>query len=296
MLLSITLYNEASDLNRIYMNKTIELGVINQLRIDRVSEPGLYLISQDIEEVLLPNCYITNDMQIGNEIEVFIYTDSEDRLVATTLTPYGQLNDFVSLEVVDMARFGAFVDIGLPKDLLVPKNRQKTTFNVGDTKVVQIVKDERTNRLIGSEKFTLQTAEKQFNKNDEVEIIVYGKTPLGFKIIVNNSFEGLIYHNEIFETIHIGDKKRAYVKNEREDGKLDITLQKIGVKSLEDNHDKILDILNQNAGELNFTYKSDAQDIKETFSLSKKAFKAALTQLIEKKKIILNESSIKVNK
>lgn len=276
------------------MNKKIELGKINSLKINRVSEPGLYLISEDEQEVLLPNCYVKQEMQISTILDVFIYTDSEDRLVATTISPFGMKDDFASLEVVDTAKFGAFLDMGLPKDLLVPKNKQKSTFKIGDRKVVQIVEDEKTNRLIGNEKFTLSKETKDFKRNDEVDILLYMKTPLGFKVIVNNQFEGLIYHNEIFQNIELGDKTKAYVKFVREDGKLDITLQKIGAKKDDDFSNKILEILKQNDKELPFTYKSDAQEIKDMFSMSKKAFKASLTKLINDKKIELNENSIKL--
>ncbi len=276
------------------MNKKIELGLINRLKVNRVSENGLYLISQDEEEVLLPNAYIKADMEIGSLLEVFIYTDSEDRLVSTTLTPYGMKGDYVALEVVDKTNFGAFLDFGLPKDLLVPKNKQKSTFNIGDIKVVQIIEDESTHRLIGTEKFKLKEASKQFLKNDEVEIIPFIKTPLGFKVVVNNAYEGLIYHNEIFENIKIGDKKRAYIRYIRDDGKMDISLQKIGAKNSDDNPNKVLEILKQNGGRLEFTYKSDAQDIKDVFSMSKKAFKFSLTKLINDKKIELGDSFISI--
>ncbi|WP_321314377.1 S1-like domain-containing RNA-binding protein [Halarcobacter sp.] len=276
------------------MNKKIELGTLNILKVNRVSEPGIYLISLDEEEVLLPNCYVTNQMQIGSELEVFIYTDSEDRLVATTLKPYAMKNDFSSLEVVDIAKFGAFLDMGLPKDLLVPKNRQKSTFQVGNRKVIQIVEDENTHRLIGTEKFLLEKTPNNLTKNDEVEILVYIKTPLGFKVIVNNKYEGLIYHNEIFEKVNIGDRKKAFVKYIRDDGKLDISLQKIGAKQSDENHNKVLEKLKENNGELSFTYKSDAQDIKEMFEMSKKAFKASLTKLLEDNKIELLETSIRL--
>ncbi|XOB62957.1 S1 RNA-binding domain-containing protein [Campylobacterota bacterium DY0563] len=276
------------------MNKKIELGILNILKVNRVSEPGLYLISLDEEEVLLPNCYVTKEMQIGSEIEVFIYTDSEDRLVATTLKPYAMKNDFSCLEVVDMAKFGAFLDMGLPKDLLVPKNRQKSTFQVGNRKVIQIVEDENTHRLIGTEKFLLEKSPKNLTKNDEVEILVYIKTPLGFKVVVDNKYEGLIYHNEIFENVNVGDRKKAFVKYIRDDGKLDISLQKIGAKQSDDNQNKVLEKLKENSGELNFTYKSDAEDIKETFEMSKKAFKASLTKLLEEEKIELLETSIRL--
>ncbi len=247
------------------MNEKIELGVINSLKVNRVSEPGIYLIAGDEEEVLLPNCYVTKEMEIDSMLDVFIYTDSEDRLVSTTLTPYAMKNDFASLEVIDFAQFGAFLDIGLPKDLLVPKNKQKTTYEIGDRKVIQVVEDDKTGRLIGSEKFVLNKEPENLNIGDEVEILLYSKTPLGFKTIVNNEFEGLIYHSEIFENIQIGDKKRAYIKFIREDGKLDISLQKFGAKKGDDNPSKVLEILEQNGGELGFTYKSDAEDIKMYF-------------------------------
>ena len=210
------------------MDQRIELGLINTLRIDRVTEPGLYLIAEDEEVVLLPNAYITNDMHVGNDIKVFIYTDSEDRLISTTLPPKGILGDIVSVEVVDLLPFGAFVDIDLPKDLLVPKNKQKSSFSVGQTRVVRIIEDEHTGRLIGTEKFSLEDAPKTFTKNDEVEVVVYAKSPLGYKLVVNGKYEGMIFHNEVFENIEIGSSKRAYVKYVRDDGKMDISLQKIG--------------------------------------------------------------------
>jgi len=276
------------------MDQRIELGLINTLRIDRVTEPGLYLIAEDEEVVLLPNAYITNDMHVGNDIKVFIYTDSEDRLISTTLTPKGLLGDIVSVEVVDLLPFGAFVDIDLPKDLLVPKNKQKSSFSVGQTRVVRIVEDEHTGRLIGTEKFSLEDAPKTFKKNDELDVVVYAKSPLGYKLVVNGKYEGMIFHNEIFENIEIGSSKRAYVKYVRDDGKMDVSLQKIGEKNVNDIEEKVLDILKQNGGELGFTYKSDAEDIKDVFGISKKSFKATLTKLIENKKIILTSNTISV--
>jgi len=276
------------------MDKIIKLGELNTLTIDRITEPGIYLMAQDEETVLLPNAYITNEMEVGKDIEVFVYTDSEDRLVSTTLSPMGMLNDIVALEVVDLLPFGAFVDMGLPKDLLVPKNKQKSSFSVGQTRVVRIIEDEHTGRLIGTEKFSLEDASKDFSKNDEVEILVYAKSPLGYKVVVNAKHEGMIFHTEIFENIDIGQSKRAYVKYVRDDGKMDICLQKIGQRDVNDLEQRVIDILNENGGELGFTYKSDAEDIKDVFSMSKKAFKATLTKLIENKKIVLNTSTISV--
>lgn len=273
------------------MNEHIEVGKINKLKVNRVSEPGLYLIANDDEEVLLPNAYIEKTMDVDSIVEVFIYTDSEDRLVATTLKPYVYLNEFATLEVVDMAKFGAFVDIGLSKDILVPKNRQKSSFSVGGYKVLQLQLDERTNRLIASEKFNLLKNRPKYKVNDEVDVLLYSQTPLGFKVIVDNCCEGMVFHNEVFENVKVGAKKRAYIKNIRTDGKLDISLQKIGGKVSDD---KVYEILTQNGGQMNFTYKSDAQDIKDTFGMSKKAFKATLTKLINENKITLDDSSIRV--
>lgn len=267
----------------------IKQGVVNTLKVNRVSEPGIYLISGDETEVLLPNAYVKKEMAIDSLLDVFIYTDSEDRLVATTLKPYLYLNEFANLKIVDSAKFGYFVDIGLPKDLLVPKNRQKGTYNIGSYKVLQMQFDERTSRLIASEKYILEEEPKNLKQGDEVEIILYSKTPLGFKVIVNNSYEGMIFHSEIFENLKIGDKKRAYIKNLREDKKLDISLQKIREKV---DSNKVLEILKANGGVLNFTYKSDAEDIKNIFAMSKKAFKATLTKLIDEKKINLENDRI----
>ncbi|UTJ07182.1 CvfB family protein [Arcobacter roscoffensis] len=273
------------------MNEKIEVGKTNTLRVNRVTEFGLFLIAKNDEEVLLPNAYIDKSMEVDTFVDVFIYTDSEDRIVATTLKPYVYLNEFASLEVVDTARFGAFVDIGLSKDILVPKNKQRSSYTVGGYKVLQLELDERTNRLIANEKFTLEKNEEKFEQNDEVDILLYSKTPLGFKVIVNNKTEGMIFHNEIFENIKVGDRKKAYIKNVRTDGKLDISLQKIGKKISDD---KVIELLKENGGFMKYTYKSDAEDIKDTFGLSKKAFKATLTKLINDSKITLEDEGIRL--
>ena len=277
------------------INEFITLGEINSLRIDRVTEPGLYLMSQDEEEVvLLPNAYIRDDMNIDDIIEVFIYTDSEDRLVATTLTPKAKVNEFALLEVVDTAPFGAFVDIGLAKDLLVPRNKQKNPFSVGESRFVRVIEDEETGRLIGVEKFASYISRdlSGFQINDEVEILVFAKTPLGFKVIVNNDYEGMLFHNELFEKIRAGDRKKAFIKNIREEGKLDLCLQKIGSKGDDDTLDKIISVLKERDNNVPLTYKSEASAIKKVFGMSKKNFKASLTKLIQENKVELKDDGI----
>ncbi|WP_121628303.1 CvfB family protein [Poseidonibacter antarcticus] len=273
------------------MNEHIYVGEINKLAVYRKSEPGLYLVSDDREEVLLPNAYVTNEMELGSFLDVFIYTDSEDRLVATTLDPYLYVNEFAYLEIVDTAAFGAFVDIGLPKDILVPKNKQRSIFHKGHSKVLKMILDEKTDRLICTEKYTLEQNIKNLEEKDEVEILVYSKTPLGYKVIVNDLYDGMIFHTEIFENVYFGDRKRAYIKKIRDDNKLDISLQEIG-KKIKD--DKVLEILKQKGGKMDFTYKSDAEDIKKVFGISKKAFKATLTKLLNEDKIVLESNCIKI--
>jgi len=277
----------------------LTLGRINTLRIDRDTEPGLYLACDDGECVLLPNAYVTDDMFIDDLIEVFIYTDSEDRFVATTLTPAGVLDEYVALKVVDTMKYGAFMDWGLPKDLLVPQKFQKTIYHKGQTKVVRIAEDKDTERLYATEKFSefLSTDIHLLKKNQEVNIMVFHKTPLGFKVLIANNYEGMIFDNEIFQPIEIGQKMVGYIKDIRKDGKIDVSLQPIGKKASKGvGSGKIVEALEANNGKMNFTYKSDADDINNTFAMSKKAFKKSLTELIEKKVIVLNDDCIELIK
>jgi len=280
------------------MNKTIneflELGKMNTLRVDRDTAPGLYLMAEDGNDVLLPGQYVTEDMIENSIVNVFLYTDSEDRLVATTKTPVAQLDEFALFEVVDVAPFGAFMDWGLTKDLLVPNMFQKTPFAVGEKRFLRVVYDERTHRLVGTEKLGdfFDRKVKDLAINKEAEILIISKTPLGFKCIVNDKYEGLIYHNEIFETISLGDKKTAYVKTVRKDGNIDLTLRKPGSKKSGGSDEKVLALLKEAKGILPYNYKSDAELIKDIFGLSKKEFKRTLTSLQEKKKIEVKDTGI----
>ena len=280
------------------MNKTIspylELGKINTLRIDRDTTPGLYLMAEDGNDVLLPGQYVTDNMIENSLVDVFLYTDSEDRLVATTNKPHAMLDEFALLEVIDNAPFGAFMDWGLPKDLLVPTKLQKTPFQIGEKRFVKVVYDERTHRLVGSEKLGdfFERKVKDLSPHKEVDILIISKTPLGFKCIVNDKYEGLIYHNEIFENINLGDKKKAYIKTIRKDGNIDLTLRKAGSKNSAQSGDKVLDLLKQNRGIMPYNYKSDATLIKDVFGMSKKEFKRSLTKLQDRKKIEVKDTGI----
>lgn len=279
------------------INEHIELGVLNTLKINRITEPGIYLEALDEEVVLLPNAYVTNEMQVDDEVEVFVYTDSEDRLVSTTQTPYGMKDEFMFTRVVDVVDFGAFVDWGLPKDLFVPKNRQKNPFKEGQTKIVRIIEDDESGRLIGVEKITsfLSTDTKDLSINQKVDLLVFAKTPMGYKTIIDDTYEGMIYSNEIFTSIEAGDKLTGYIKYIRDDGKIDITLQPIGKTFTDDlNTKKILDTLKQNHNNLPYNYKTDSEIIKQMFEMSKKAYKRALTKLVEDNLIKLDENGMEL--
>jgi hypothetical protein len=272
----------------------LELGIINTLVIDRLTTPGAYLMAQDGQDVLLPGPYLTPEMKEGTLIDVFLYTDSEDRLVATTNKPTAMLDEMALFEVVDTAPFGAFMNWNLSKDLLVPNMFQKTPFKVGEKRFIRVIYDERTHRLVGTEKLGdfLDKDVKGLAVNKVVEILVIAKTPLGFKCIVDDKYEGLIYHNEIFETINLGDKKTAYVKGVRKDGNIDLTLRKPGSKKSGGSDDKVLALLKEAKGIMPYNYKSDAELIKDVFSLSKKEFKRTLTSLQEKGKIEVKDTGI----
>jgi predicted RNA-binding protein (virulence factor B family) len=272
----------------------LELGLMNTLVIDRLTTPGAYLMAQDGNDVLLPGPYLTPEMKEGDLVDVFLYTDSEDRLVATTLTPKAKLDEFALLEVVDVAPFGAFMDWGLTKDLLVPNMFQKTRFEQGEKRFIRVIYDERTHRLVGTEKLGdfFERRVQGIKPNDAVKILIIAKTPLGFKCIVNDKYEGLIYHNEIFESINLGDEKTAYVKSVRKDGNIDLNLRKPGSKKSGGSDEKVLALLKENKGIMPYNYKSDAQLIKDVFGLSKKEFKRTLTSLQEKNKIEVKDTGI----
>ena len=262
-------------------NEHLELGQLNILRVERYSPHGLHLHALDEKDVLLPKAYETKEMVVDSLVDVFLYTDSEDRLIATTLQPKAMLDEFAFFEVVDVVKFGAFVDWGLSKDLLVPNMLQRSPFKVGEKRFLKVLYDEKTHRLVGSEKTQsyFQEKPKGLKPHQAVKIIIIAKTPLGFKCIVENKYEGLIYKNEVFETLDIGQERQAFIKAVRKDGGIDIKLQASGAVKKTDDAQKVLERLKQNGGKMPYNYKSDADLIKDVFSLSKKAYKRSLTKL-----------------
>jgi len=280
------------------INQHLELGKLNFLRADRLTPHGIFFMAQDGKDVLLPKAYVTDEMIEDSIWELFLYTDSQDRLIATTLRPKAMLDEVEFFEVIDIAPFGAFVDWNLPKDLLVPKKFQKTPFKIGEKRFLKVVYDEKTHRLVGTEQLKdfFDKNPKGLYPKDEVEIMVISKTKLGYKVIVQNMYEGLIFHNEIFENIEIGDKKIGFIKQIRSDGNIDISLRQIGAKRSGGSSQKILEILKNNGGIMPYNYKSDAELIKNVFGVSKKDFKRSLTKLQDENKIEVKDSGIYLKK
>ncbi len=277
----------------------MELGKFNLLTILRASDPGLYLVNDADEEVLLPNAYVTEEMKIGDELDVFIYKDSDDRPVATTLTPYVKLEEFAFLKVKEVNKFGAFLDWGLPKDLMVPFAEQLIKMEEGKSYLIFLIVDEDSQRLIGSAKVNefVYTDKIELSPSEKVDLLLYKMTDLGMHAIVNNNYHGLIFHSDIHRKIYPGDKISAYVKQVREDGKIDLSLNPIGFTNSIDKFSQIvIDTLNDNGGFLNLTDKTSPEIINKMLGMSKKAFKNAVGNLYKQKLIDLSKEGINLKK
>ncbi|PID94423.1 MAG: GntR family transcriptional regulator [Bacteroidetes bacterium] len=273
----------------------ITIGQDNTLTLLRSTSVGLYLGDNTGEEVLLPNKYCPEHFEIGEEITVFVYRDYAERKIATTLEPHIKLHEFAFLQVTDVSEVGAFLDWGLEKDLLVPFREQRQKMEKGRWYVVFLALDERSYRLFASNKIDkyLSNEELSVTLHQQVSLLVSNRSEMGYTVIVNNRHKGLIYANEVFKPLHVGDQLTGYVKNIREDQKLDISLHPIGYNNFNDaNVLKIIQLLEANHGLLNLTDKSDPSEIYALAGMSKKAFKKAVGALYKAEKIVLKEDHI----
>jgi uncharacterized protein len=271
----------------------LKIGDYNTLKVEKFVDFGLYLQS-DEGEILLPKKYMTEDISVGDMIEVFIYRDSEDRLIATNLKPLAKVGEFAALQVKDTTQFGAFLEWGLEKDLLVPFNEQKRKMEVGRKYVVYVLIDPRTERVIATSKISTFLDKKNIDlkNNEEVDLLIFDQSELGYSAIINNKYSGMLYRNEVFRKIQIGDQLKGYVKQVREDNKVDLTLNKPGMDSVDDAKDLILKELQKNKGFLSLTDDSDPEDIKERLQMSKKTFKKAIGGLYKEQKITIEQHGI----
>lgn len=281
-------------------NKMIEIGKYNTLTILRDTKVGLFLGTPEtdpegIHDILLPNKYVPNEFEIGEELIVFVYLDHEERPVATTLEPYILLNEFALLRVNYVNQIGAFMDWGMEKDILVPFKEQARPMEKGKRYLVYLYMDEKTNRLVASSKTNqfLKNEELTVEKGEEVELIVSHITEIGINVIINERHKGLLYKDEVYDdAIRTGDRMRGYIKNIRPDNKIDVSLQKQGYESIEPNADKILDELRASRGFLRLNDNSHPEDIKTVLKMSKKTFKKAIGALYREKLIEIKDDGI----
>ena len=274
----------------------IELGNYNTLKILRETAVGLFLGDEDVDDLLLPTKYVPDDFRIGDDINVFCYLDHEERPIATTLKPLITRNSFGCLRVAEVNDFGAFLDWGLEKHLLVPFREQQTKMIEGESYVVFCYLDEKTFRLVASsrlDKFT-QNEEMSLNPKDEVDLLVSKQSELGWNVIINNKYKGLVFESEVFQPIKAGDTLKGYVKKIREDNKVDISLKPIGYMGLEPAANQIFKQLQEAGGHIPIHDKSSPEEIREMFQMSKKVFKKAIGTLYRERKIEIKSDGIYV--
>ena len=272
----------------------IELGKFNQLEVVKEVDFGLYLDGGEEGEILLPTRYVPEGCQVGDMLNVFLYLDIDERLIATTLTPLVQVGQFACLEVAWVNQFGAFLNWGLMKDLFVPFSEQKMKMQVGRKYVIHAHLDDESYRIVASPKVERYLSKDipDYAPGTEVDILIWQKTDLGFKAIIDNKHSGLLYENEIFCTLETGMQMRAFVKQVREDGKVDLILQKPGFEKIDDFSKTLLDYIKEHGGRIHLNDKSPAEDIYDTFGVSKKTFKKGVGDLYKKRLISLQENGI----
>lgn len=272
----------------------IKIGKTNNLKVVKKVDFGLYLDGGESGEILLPKRYVDESMEVGDELDVFIYCDSEDRLVATTEKPLIEVGEFGLLKAVEINRVGAFMEWGLQKDLLVPFREQSKEIRVGGSYVVYAFLDNATKRIVGSTKLNKYVGNRipRYSEGDTVDILAVHKTDLGYKVIVDNLFWGMIYNNDLFDPLSPGDRIPAYVKTVREDGKIDVTLRERGGERVFQLANRIMGYLRDAGGEMALSDSSSPDEIKAVFQCSKKDFKKALGYLYKKGKILIADGGV----
>ena len=275
----------------------IKLGQTNTLRVVKQVPFGYYLDGGNIHgEILLPQNEVDGDVALNEEVKVFLYLDQEERLIATMRKPLAQVGDFAFLEVAWVNNFGAFLNWGLLKDLFVPFREQKMKMAKGQSYIVHIHLDEDSNRIMASAKVEryLDHGIPSYHRGDEVDILVWQKTDLGFKVIIDNQWGGLLYDSQVFRELRTGDRTRAYINKVREDGKIDLTLTRQGQEGVADFSDILLAYLQENGGHCRLGDKSPAEEISALFGVSKKVFKKAVGDLYKRRLIVIGEAGLHI--
>ena len=276
----------------------IRLGDYNRMTVVKTVDFGVYLDGGEEGEVLLPARYVPDGCKEGDELEVFVYLDNEERLGATTQTPLAKGGDFACLEVSWVNEYGAFLNWGLMKDLFCPFREQKMKMEKGKRYIVHVHIDHESHRIVASAKVEryFDPSFPPYRYGDEVSLLVWQKTDLGFKVIVDNRYAGLVYSNQIFREIRTGDRMKGYIEAVREDGKIDVMLQPTGWRMTKGTADVLLDYLETHQGVCRLTDKSPAEDIYQAFQVSKKSYKKAVGDLYKRRLITIEEDCIRLNK
>ena len=271
-----------------------ELGHYNTLRMQKRTDFGVFLDGGEYGDILLPRRQVPDSLQIGDEVEVFLYNDSEDRIIATTLKPKARVGECAYLKVVGTSKFGAFLDWGLPKDLLVPFSEQQKPMEKGYSYTAYLFVDTDSERIAASTKLEnwLSIEASHFNPKQAVELLIYSKSDLGFKAVIDGTHLGQLYSNETFQPLHYGEQVKGYIKQLRNDGRIDLMLQL--PSHLERDHlsDAIVEHLQQHEGVSQLTDKSPPDDIYQAFGVSKASYKKALGQLYKQRRITIEKHQI----
>lgn len=275
----------------------VQVGQYNELEVIKLMDFGIYL-GDGMVEILMPAKWVPKDVRIGDMLEVFIFRDSEGRLIATTIKPYAVAGEFAFLEVQQANSMGAFMDWGMEKNLLVPFREQPGKLEEGKSYVVFVYVDEETNRIVASAKLNkfIERENIELENGDVVDLLIYSETDKGFNAIINNTYAGLIYRNEVFGNIRVGDKVKGYIKQVREDNKIDLSLQKSGFELVDDVKWRILNLLKEKNGFLPLNDNSTPDEIKNALQISKKAFKKAVGALYRERLVTLTDKGVELIK
>lgn len=275
----------------------VEIGRINTLTVVKIVDFGIYLDGEERGEILMPKEYVPDNCFPDDEVKAFIYFDSEDRIVATTEAPNIMVGEFAWMKVVAVSSVGAFLDWGLRKDLLVPFREQRDPMVEGKSYLVYAYVDKASDRIVASTKIDkyLDQVFPEYEMGQEVDLLIARKSDLGYSVIINNAHWGLIYDNEIFQPLKIGQKLKGYIKSIREDEKIDVSLQPMGYAKIEGLAGEVLEKLKDYGGVLDLSDKSDPEEIYKVFGCSKKNYKKALGTLLKQGLIEISDTEVRLN-
>ncbi len=275
----------------------IQVGKVNTLAIKKIDAGTIHLDGGGSGEILLKGRYTARNYSPGEELEVFVYVDGGQRLLATSQKPYAVVGEFTKLTVVGTTEAGAFLGWGLEDDLFVPKSEQQNNMRAGQAYVVYVFLSEKNGRITASSKLDKFLGKKppEYVVGEEVDLLIYAKSELGYSAVVNNSHVGMVYENEVFKKLIIGQRQKGYIKKIREDFKVDLQLQRTGVQGVDDVSQAILTVIQNSGGMVAVTDKSPPEEIYDMFEVSKKVFKKAIGGLYKKKIIVLEKNGIRLS-